>query len=128
MMLVQILKEHFIQNEDARGIFVEFLKTKTNGQISYFTAHPGVIRGSHYHHSKSEKFLVIQGDALFKFRNIINNEVIEIRTCKNHPEIVNSIPGWAHTIKNIGEDQLIVLLWANELFNENKPDTFSSKT
>ena len=125
-------KDNFIQkipkNEDARGVFVEFLKTKTNGQISYFTAYPGITRGSHYHHTKSEKFLVLQGDALFKFRNIINNEVIEIRTTNDNPEIVNSIPGWAHTIKNIGKDQLIVLLWANELFNENKPDTFSIKT
>ena len=125
-------KEKFTQkiskNEDKRGIFVEFLKTNNNGQISYFTALPGVTRGSHYHHTKSEKFLVIQGDALFKFRNIINDETFEIRTSRDNSEIINTIPGWVHSIKNIGENELIVLLWANELFNKNKPDTFSSKT
>ena len=125
-------KDNFVQkitkNEDKRGIFVEFLRTSKNGQFSYFTAHPGVTRGSHYHHTKSEKFLVIQGNALFKFRNIITDEKLQIKTSRENPEIINSIPGWGHTIQNIGEDELIVLLWANELFDKNKPDTFSFKT
>ena len=65
-------------NEDERGIFCELFKTKTNGQFSFFTAHPGISRGGHYHHSKTEKFVIIKGKALFRFRNIVNNITHEI--------------------------------------------------
>ena len=112
--------------EDTRGIFSEFLKTNNAGQISFFTAHPGVTRGEHYHHSKVEKFLVINGNALFNFRNILTDETYEILTEAKTPQVVETIPGWAHNIKNIGTEDLIVILWANELFNKDVPDTFHS--
>lgn len=111
-------------NKDHRGAFVEMLKTPNCGQFSYFTANPGLTRGSHYHHTKTEKFLVINGNALFRFRNILTNEIVEARTSGKTPEIVDTIPGWAHEITNVGDDELFVLLWANENFDLQKPDTF----
>lgn len=120
-------KEEFSYNleyfEDKRGIFVEILKTQNSGQISYFTAKPGVTRGGHFHHSKIEKFLVIQGEALFRFRHIISNEYFEITVKSNQPKIVETIPGWTHDITNIGKNDLISLLWANEVFDLDRPDT-----
>jgi len=113
-------------HSDSRGVFVEMLKTSDSGQFSFFTALPGDTRGGHYHHSKTEKFLVAQGKAVFKFRHLVTNEMIEIHTSGSKPEIVESIPGWAHDITNIGADNLIVLLWANEMFDRHLPDTISS--
>ena len=109
--------------EDKRGIFVEILKTQNSGQISYFTAKPGVTRGGHFHHSKIEKFLVIQGEALFRFRHIILNDYFEIKVKADQPKIVETIPGWTHDITNIGKNDLISLLWANEVFDSDRPDT-----
>lgn len=110
-------------NVDKRGVFVEMIKTHECGQISFFTAHPGVTRGGHYHHSKSEKFLVINGEANFRFKNIISNELYEIHTSGKKPQIVETVPGWSHDITNIGKDEMIVMLWANEIYNHNYPDT-----
>jgi len=78
---------------DARGVFVEMLKTPDCGQLSYFTAHPGVTRGGHYHHSKTEKFLVIKGVARFGFRNIVTNEQHELITSGGKPQVVETIRG-----------------------------------
>jgi len=111
---------------DPRGEFVEMLKTHTSGQFSYFTAHPGVTRGGHYHHSKTEKFLVIRGDALFRFRHMISGETYELRTQGGHPQIVDTVPGWTHDITNVGDTELVVMLWANEIFDRARPDTISA--
>lgn len=113
------------KHEDPRGVFVEMLKTLDSGQFSYFSAHPGVTRGGHYHHSKAEKFLVIKGNASFRFRNIITDEYYELFTSGGNPEIVETVPGWSHDITNVGEDEMLVLLWANEIFNPENPDTYS---
>ena len=113
------------KHEDERGVFVEMLKTHDSGQISYFTAHPGVTRGGHYHHTKTEKFLVIKGEALFRFRNLISNELFELKTSGLIPEVVDTIPGWSHDIKNTGNEDMIVMIWANENFNKDLPDTIS---
>lgn len=110
---------------DARGVFVEMLKTPDAGQFSYFTAHPGITRGGHYHHTKTEKFLVIKGKALFKFRHVVTGEFYELETQGNEPRIVETVPGWTHDITNIGDDEMIVMLWANEIFDRNKPDTYA---
>ena len=112
---------------DPRGIFVEMLKTQDSGQFSYFIAHPGVTRGDHYHHSKSEKFLVIQGKAHFGFRHIGTGETFELVTDGGEGTIVETIPGWTHNISNIGNDDLICMLWANEIFDPVKPDTIHMK-
>lgn len=112
---------------DPRGVFVEMLKTPDSGQLSYFTAHPGVTRGGHYHHTKTEKFLVIKGRALFRFRHLLTNELYELTTLGDKPQVVDTIPGWAHDITNIGDDELVVMLWANENFDRAKPDTIAAK-
>src|SRR5450830_883381 len=103
-----------VQHADARGSFVEMLKTKDAGQFSFFTAHPGVTRGGHYHHSKTEKFLVLKGQARFRFRHILTDATYELSTSDAMPEVVETIPGWSHDITNTGSDQMIVMLWANE--------------
>ena len=110
---------------DARGVFVEMLRTPDCGQFSFFTAHPGITRGGHYHHSKTEKFLVIQGQARFKFRHMQTGQVHELVTDGAHAQIVETVPGWTHDITNIGPDELVVMLWANEVFDRDKPDTFA---
>ena len=110
---------------DARGVFVEMLKTPDSGQFSYFTAHPGITRGGHYHHSKTEKFLVIKGQARFKFRHMLTGEAYELTTNGDKAEIVETVPGWTHDITNIGSDEMVVMLWANEIFDREKPDTFA---
>lgn len=112
---------------DARGLFVEMLKTPDCGQFSYLTAHPGVTRGGHYHHSKTEKFLVIKGHARFRFRHIVTNEIYEIFTSGDAPQVVETAPGWAHDITNIGKEEMIVMLWANEIFDHHHTDTIRSR-
>lgn len=116
---------HVPMHGDARGVFVEMLKTPDCGQFSYFTAHPGVTRGGHYHHSKTEKFLVIKGQARFKFRHMQTGETHELLTSGNQAQIVETVPGWTHDITNIGSDEMVVMLWANEVFDRQRPDTFS---
>lgn len=111
--------------DDPRGGFAEILKTQDSGQVSFFTAHPGVTRGGHYHHSKTEKFLVVKGKARFRFRHILTNETFELPTDSANPMIVDTIPGWAHDITNVGDDEMIVVLWANEVFDRSRPDTFA---
>ena len=113
------------KHEDPRGVFVEMLKTKDSGQFSYFTAHPGITRGGHYHHTKTEKFLVLKGNALFKFRNVLTDDSHEIITLDNLPQVVETVPGWTHDITNIGEDEMIIMLWANEIFDRENPDTYA---
>jgi UDP-2-acetamido-2,6-beta-L-arabino-hexul-4-ose reductase len=115
------------QYSDTRGVFVEMLKTSDSGQFSYFTAYPGITRGGHYHHTKTEKFLVIKGEALFRFRHLLTNELVELRTSGSTPQVVDTIPGWTHDITNIGNDEMVVMLWANENFDRDKPDTVARK-
>lgn len=116
---------HVPMHADARGVFVEMLRTPDCGQFSFFTAHPGITRGGHYHHSKTEKFLVIKGEALFKFRHMNTGETHQLVTSGRKAEIVETVPGWTHDITNIGSDELVVMLWANEVYDINKPDTYA---
>lgn len=115
------------QHADPRGVFVEMLKTPDCGQFSFFTAHPGVTRGGHYHHTKTEKFLVVKGEALFRFRHLLTGERVEFRTHGDKPVVVDTIPGWAHDITNVGSEEMVVMLWANENFDRERPDTIASQ-
>lgn len=115
------------QHSDQRGTFVEMLKTNSAGQFSYFTASPGVTRGEHYHHTKTEKFLVLAGKARFQFRHVLSDERFELFTEGGQATIVETIPGWVHNITNVGETEMIVMLWANEVFDRQRPDTFAAK-
>ena len=111
-------------HDDPRGRFVEMLRTPSAGQLSFFTARPGVTRGGHYHHTKNEKFLVVHGHARFRFQHVATRANHELFTSGQRPEIVDTVPGWSHDITNVGDDDLIVMLWANERFDPEKPDTY----
>ena len=109
---------------DERGLFSEIIRTEDSGQFSYFTSAPGVIRGNHYHNTKIEKFLVVEGHAVFRFRHILTGDAFFKRVEASDNLIVESIPGWSHQIENVGLSNLIVFLWANEVFDQVKPDTY----
>lgn len=115
------------RHADPRGEFIEVLKTPDCGQFSYFTARPGVTRGEHYHHTKTEKFLVIKGKAHFGFRHILSGDSHEIVTNGGEGRIVETVPGWTHNITNIGDEEMVVMLWANEIFDRAHPDTVGMK-
>ncbi|HUQ53972.1 MAG TPA: NAD-dependent epimerase/dehydratase family protein, partial [Gammaproteobacteria bacterium] len=115
------------RHSDPRGVFVEMLKTPDCGQFSYFTAGPGITRGEHYHHTKTERFLVIHGTARFQFRHILTGEAHEVTLRGGEGRIVESIPGWTHNVTNVGDDELIVMLWASEIFDRARPDTVPMK-
>ena len=123
--------EHFLydlpQYRDDRGVFVEMLKTSDCGQFSFFTVNPGITRGSHYHHTKSEKFLIVKGSALMKFRNLVTGEIYTITVSAERSQVVDSIPGWVHDITNIGSEEAIIMLWANEIFDREHPDCIPCK-
>jgi UDP-2-acetamido-2,6-beta-L-arabino-hexul-4-ose reductase len=108
---------------DPRGRFTEMLRTPDCGQFSYFTAGPGVTRGGHYHHTKSEKFLVVSGEARFRFRHALSGETYEVAVSGSKPQVVETVPGWAHDVTNMGSSELVVMLWANEVFDQARPDT-----
>lgn len=112
---------------DARGVFVEMLKTPDAGQFSFFTVHPGVTRGAHYHHTKTEKFLVIKGKARFGFRHVLTHELYYLEISGDRPQVVETVPGWAHDITNIGNEEIVVMIWANEIYDRHHPDTIASK-
>jgi UDP-2-acetamido-2,6-beta-L-arabino-hexul-4-ose reductase len=113
--------------EDPRGKFIEFIKTKKSGQISVFSINVGNSRGEHYHHTKTEKFLIIQGKVKIYFRNIVTNQKYSIYINSNGNKVFNTIPGWVHSIKNVGNNRVIGIVWANEFFNIKRPDTISVK-
>lgn len=115
-----------VRHADPRGVFAEMLRTPDSGQLSFFTAHPGITRGGHYHHSKTEKFLVVQGRARFGFRHIVTGEVHEIHVSGEESRVVETVPGWAHDVTNVGNDEMIVMLWANEIFDPAAPDTVAA--
>ena len=99
------------------------VKTRDSGQLSFFTANPGVTRGGHYHHTKAEKFLVVKGLARFGFRHIITGERYEIVVSGEESRVVETVPGWTHDVTNIGDTEMIVMLWASEIFDPKRPDT-----
>ena len=116
-----------VSHRDPRGAFSEMLKTRTSGQLSYFTALPGVTRGGHYHHTKTEKFLIVHGEALFRFRHMLTGETHETQTSGTEPVVVETVPGWTHDVTNVGKEVMIAMLWANEIFDRANPDTIAAK-
>lgn len=114
------------RHRDARGVFVEMLKTQDSGQFSFFTALPGITRGGHYHHTKTEKFLVICGRARFRFRHVDTGECYELFTDGGRSEVVETVPGWAHDVTNVGPEEMVIMLWANEILDRQNPDTYTS--
>jgi UDP-2-acetamido-2,6-beta-L-arabino-hexul-4-ose reductase len=111
-------------HQDDRGTFYEILKTLDSGQFSLSTTAPGIMRGNHYHHTKNEKFLVVKGEATIEFRHIVTNEIISYNVSDKKMEVVEMIPGYTHNIKNTGDEEMILFLWANETFDQDNPDTY----
>ncbi len=109
---------------DERGSFTEILRTLENGQFSVNISKPGVVKGNHYHHTKTEKFVVVSGNALFQFRKLGSKEVISYHVSSDKIEVVDIPPGYTHSIVNEGATDLVTFVWSNECFNPERPDTF----
>lgn len=109
---------------DARGNLVEFIKSRHFGQIFVSRTHPGITRGNHYHHAKTEKFFVIDGEGLIRMRHIEGGDVVEYRVRGEDYRVVDIPPGYAHSITNVGQREMITLFWASEVFDADKPDTY----
>jgi len=114
------LKSH----TDERGSFNEFLKTPERGQVSVNVSKPGITKGNHWHHTKNEKFLVVSGEGVIRFRNINSDEVIEYPVSGEKLEVVDIPPGYTHNISNTGNNDMVTIMWANELFDPDNPDTY----
>lgn len=109
---------------DERGSFTELLKTENCGQFSVNISKPGITKGQHWHHSKNEKFLVVSGKGLIQFRDIYSNEIIEYYVSGDRLEVIDIPTGYTHNIINIGESDMVTIMWANEKFNPEHPDTY----
>ena len=112
------------QRSDPRGELAELLKSPHIGQIFVSRTRPGITRGNHYHDTKVEKFVVLEGDALIRFRHILGGDIIEYPVSGREFRVVDIPPGYTHAIQNTGQDELIVLFWADEIFDPDIPDTF----
>jgi len=108
---------------DARGSFTEILRSADRGQVSVNISKPGITKGNHWHHSKNEKFLVVSGKGLIRFRKIGASEIIEYYVSGDKLEVVDIPTGYTHSIVNIGDNDLVTIMWCNECFNPDKPDT-----
>lgn len=112
------------QRSDSRGELAELLKSPHIGQIFVSRTRPGITRGNHYHDTKVEKFVVLEGDAVIRFRHILGGDIIEYPVSGHEFRVVDIPPGYTHAIENIGQNDLIVLFWTDELFDPDIPDTF----
>lgn len=111
-------------NVDHRGSFTEFIKTIDRGQVSVNISKPGVVKGNHWHHTKNEKFLVVSGRGVIRFRRIDSDEVIEYYVSGDKLEVVDIPPGYTHNIENLGDTDMVTIMWANEPFDPKNPDTY----
>lgn len=112
-----------LMHEDARGSFTEILKSADRGQVSINISKPGIVKGNHWHHTKNEKFVVVSGRGLIQFRKIGSDEIIEYHVDGNRLEVVDIPTGYTHTIINEGDTDMVTLMWCNECFNPDRPDT-----
>lgn len=109
---------------DDRGSFTEFLRTPERGQVSVNISRPGIVKGNHWHHTKNEKFLVVKGEGVIRFRRIDAQDVIEYRVSGDRLQVVDIPCGYTHNIENIGDGEMVTVMWANEAFDPENPDTF----
>lgn len=115
-------------NVDERGSFTEIIRTPDRGQFSVNISRPGITKGQHWHHTKNEKFVVVKGHGLIQLRKIGSGEVIEFEVSGDRIEVVEMIPGYTHNIINLSEtEDLVTLMWCNECFDPDKPDTYFEK-
>lgn len=111
-------------NIDQRGSFTEFIKTPDRGQVSVNISKPAIVKGNHWHHTKNEKFLVVSGTGVIRFRKIGTQEIIEYNVSGDNLEVVDIPPGYTHNIENIGQTDMVTVMWASEPFDPQKPDTW----
>ena len=111
-------------NVDNRGSFTEFLKSKDRGQVSINISKPGIVKGNHWHNTKNEKFLVVSGEGLIRFRKVDSEEIVEYKVSGEKLEVVDIPVGYTHSITNIGTTDMVTVMWVNELFDPEKPDTY----
>lgn len=111
-------------NVDARGSFTEFVKSEDRGQISVNFSKPGIIKGNHWHNTKNEKFLVVSGRGVIRLRRINSNEIIEYSVSGEKLQVIDIPPGYTHNIENTGDVELVTIIWANEVYDASKPDTY----
>jgi UDP-2-acetamido-2,6-beta-L-arabino-hexul-4-ose reductase len=112
------------KNEDNRGWLAEFIKSESMGQMFVSRTKPGITRGNHWHNTKVEKFLVIEGEAIIKFRKIGSRKTICYKVNGETPEVVDVPAGYTHSITNTGKNEMVTLFWASGLFNIDNPDTY----
>lgn len=110
---------------DNRGSFTEFLRTPERGQVSVNISRPGIVKGNHWHHTKNEKFLVVKGEGIIRFRQIFSDEVIEYHVSGEKLQVVDIPCGYTHNIENVGDGEMVTVMWANEAFDPEHPDTFA---
>lgn len=110
-------------NIDERGSFTEFLKTNDYGQVSVNIIKPGIVKGNHWHHTKNEKFLVVSGNGVIRFRNVYSDKIIEYFISSEKLEVLDIPTGYTHNIENLGTSDMVTIMWASELFDSEKPDT-----
>ena len=111
-------------NVDQRGSFTEFIRTPDRGQVSVNVSKPGITKGNHWHHTKNEKFLVVSGKGVVRFRKIDSDEVLEYFISGDKMEVVDIPTGYTHNIENLGDSDMVTIMWANEPFDPEKPDTY----
>lgn len=111
-------------NKDDRGSFTEFIRTADRGQVSVNISKPGITKGNHWHHTKNEKFLVVSGRGVIRFRNIGSEEIIEYFVCGDKLEVVDIPVGYTHNIENLGDSDMVTIMWVNEPFDPVHPDTY----
>ncbi len=111
-------------HEDERGSFTEFLKTQDRGQVSVNISHPGIVKGNHWHNTKNEKFLVVKGNGLIRLRKVESDEIVEYRVSGDKLEVIDIPCGFTHSIANVGDDDMVTVMWVNEVFDPNNADTF----
>ena len=113
-----------LMHEDARGSFTEFLRTAGQGQFSVNISRPHIVKGNHWHHTKHEKFLVVSGEGIIRLRKVGSEETTVYSVSGGKLEVVEIPPGYTHNIENTGEQDMVTLMWANENFNPEQPDTW----
>lgn len=111
-------------HSDQRGSFTEMLRTPERGQVSVNISHPGITKGNHWHHTKNEKFLVVRGQGLIRFRKIGQTNIIEYPVSGDQLCVVDIPPGYTHSIINTGKEDMVTVMWANEPFDPDNPDTY----
>jgi len=110
-------------NIDERGSFTEFLKSPDRGQVSVNISKPHITKGNHWHHTKNEKFLVVSGKGVVRFRKVDSDKIIEYFVSGDKMEVVDIPVGYTHNIENLGDTDMVTIMWVNEIFNKEKPDT-----